>query len=79
MDYVKLALLGFQIVKWLLDKAHDAQQFNAGAQAEVLKASKAVMAMTAQGKKIMEKIDALDDDGLDQLERELTADDAKSR
>lgn len=74
MDYVKLALVGFQIVKWLLDKAHDTQQFNAGAEAEVLKASKAILAMTAQGKLIVEKIDAMDEGSLDQLERDLDGD-----
>lgn len=78
-DWGKAVLILLQLVQWGVRKAEANAQWNAGAQAEAFAASKAVLAMTAQGKLIVEKIDAMDDGGLDQLERDLTSGDTKPK
>lgn len=67
MSYVQLALLGLQIVKWFLQRAHDNKQFQAGQDAEIAKATTEILRKTDAGKKLMEKIDALSDGELDDL------------
>lgn len=67
MSYVQLALLGLQIVQALLKWANDKKQFAAGEEHQIAEQAKAVLGMTAEGKRLLEKINALSDDGLDDL------------
>lgn len=67
MSYVQLALLGLQIVKWFLDRASANKQFAAGEEHQIAEHAKAVLGMTAEGKRILEKVNALSDSGLDDL------------
>jgi hypothetical protein len=78
MDWLSLALAALKVVGWLMDQYKTKQAFDAGREAEVLSQTKAIMAMTEQGKRIVEKIDAMDDSDLDDLERDLTRSDPKS-
>lgn len=67
MSYVQLALLGLQIVKWLMDRYHDSKQFDAGQDHQIAEQAKAVLGMTAEGKRLLEKINAMSDRELDDL------------
>jgi hypothetical protein len=67
VSYVQLALLGLQIVKWFMDRAHDQKQFDAGQEHQIVEQAKAVLGMTAEGKRLLEKINALSDGDLDNL------------
>lgn len=71
MGYAQLALLGLQIVKWLMDRYQDAKQFNAGQEHQIVEHAKAVLGMTAEGKRILEKINAMSDSELDDLTDDL--------
>lgn len=66
-SYAKLAILGLQVVKLLLGKAHDDKMFAAGEDHAIAGHAKAVLGMTEEGKRILEKIDAMDDRDLDDL------------
>lgn len=72
MDWVKLALLGFQIVQWFLDRAKAADQFDAGKQHEVARAAMELLRQTELGKQYADRVEALDDAGLTDLEKQLT-------
>jgi len=65
--YAKLALIGLQIVQFFLRKAHDDKQFAAGEEHQIAETAKAVLGMTAEGKRLLEKINALSDSELDDL------------
>jgi hypothetical protein len=67
VSYVQLALLGLQIVKWFLDRATAAKQFAAGEEHQIVEHAKAVLGMTAEGKRLLEKVNALSDGDLDDL------------
>lgn len=67
MSYAQLALLGLQIVKWFLDRATAAKQFAAGEEHQIAEQAKAVLGMTAEGKRLLEKINAMSDGDLDDL------------
>ncbi len=67
MTYAQIVLLGLQIVKWFMDRAHDQKQFDAGQDHQIAEQAKAVLGMTAEGKRILEKINALSDRDLDDL------------
>jgi hypothetical protein len=67
LTYAKLALIGLQIVQFFLRKVHDNQQFAAGEEHQIAEQAKAVLGMTAEGKRILEKINALSDSDLDDL------------
>lgn len=74
MDYVKFALGLVSLAQALLRWRQSSADFTAGEEHQILAASKATMMLTAQGKKIVETIDAMDEGGLDQLERDLDGD-----
>lgn len=67
MTYAQLALLGLQIVKWFLDRATASRQFAAGEEHQIAEHAKAVLGMTAEGKRLLEKINAMSDGDLDDL------------
>jgi hypothetical protein len=73
MDWIKLAVLLLQLARAFFDRVRDDRQYDAGQDAEIAANSLAILRKTAAGKKLMEKIDAMDaaDVGglLDQLER----------
>jgi len=66
-DYITLAKLGLQIILWCMNKYHDQQQFDAGKEQQIAEQAKAVLGMTLEGKRILEKINALSDSGLNDL------------
>ena len=66
-DYITLAKLGLQIILWCMNKYHDQQQFDAGKEQQIAEQAKAVLGMTAEGKRLLEKINALSDGGLNDL------------
>lgn len=67
MDYIKLALVGLQIVDKLLDWGRERGQLQAGEDRAVAKASVAIAKKTETGKRLMEKIDAMPDGELGDL------------
>lgn len=67
MTYAQIALLVLQIAKWFMDRAHDQKQFDAGQEHQIVEQAKAVLGMTAEGKRLLEKINALSDRDLDDL------------
>lgn len=71
MSFVEIGLLVLKIASALLGMAKERQQFNAGHEAAVLEQTRKVMELTTQGKAIWEKVDALSDDQLTDLESRL--------
>ena len=67
MDYVALAKLGLQFVLWCMNTYHDKKQFDAGQEHQIVEQAKAVLATTAEGKRLLEKINAMSDSELDDL------------
>ncbi|KRR18139.1 hypothetical protein [Bradyrhizobium retamae] len=67
ITYAKLALIALQVVQFFLRKAHDDKQFAAGEEHQIAEQTKAVLGMTAEGKRLLEKINALSDGDLDDL------------
>lgn len=67
MRYAQIALLGLQIVKWLLDRATAQKQFEAGEEHQIAEQAKAVLGMTVEGKRLLEKINAMSDSDRDDL------------
>lgn len=67
MGYLQVILLGLQIIQSLLKWANDKKQFDAGQQKQILEQTKAVLGMTAEGKRILEKINAMSDSDLDDV------------
>lgn len=66
-SYVKVASLALQVVKLLLSSAHDRKMFQAGEDHMIAEQAKAVLGMTAEGKRLLEKINAMSDGDLDDL------------
>lgn len=73
-DWVKLALLFLQAANGIIAWARDSRSFQAGQDAQVAKAALGVLALTDAGKKIMERIDAMDDSQLGGLVDDLGRD-----
>lgn len=67
ITYAKLALLALQIVQFFLRKAHDDKQFAAGEEHQIAESAKEVLGMTAEGKRLLEKVNALSDSEFDDL------------
>lgn len=67
LTYAKLALIALQVVQFFLRVAHDKKQFAAGEDHQIAEQAKAVLGMTAEGKRLLEKINALSDSELDDL------------
>jgi len=65
--YAKLALVGLQIVQFFLRMAHDNKQFAAGEEHQIAEAAKAVLCMTAEGKRIFEALNAKSASELDDI------------
>lgn len=64
-------LLGLQVVLALLNWARDNRQFNAGQDAQIAKTAVAILEKTETGKRIAEKINAMDDGEFDRLVDDL--------
>jgi len=73
VDWVKLAVLFLQGVRWMINKAEAAQQFSAGRQAEVYEQLKALTLRTSQGRELYEKVARMNDAELDDLESDLAS------
>ena len=71
MSWIQLALACLKLANILADWGRESGQLKAGEDAALGRAAQAVLKATDWGKAISEKIDALDDAGLDDLEREL--------
>ena len=71
----KIALLLLQLAKLFADWGRSRADFKAGEDAAVGRAANQVLAATAWGKTIAEKIDAMDAQALDDLVDALGADD----
>lgn len=67
MTYAQIAVLVLQIAKWFMDRASEQKQFDAGQEHQIAEQAKAVLGMTAEGKRLLEKINALSDRELDDL------------
>lgn len=67
LTYAKLALIALQVVQFFLRMAHDKQQFAAGEEHQIAEQAKAVLGMTVEGKRLLEKINALSDSDFDDL------------
>lgn len=67
MSYAQIALLVLQIAKWLMDRATEKKQFDAGQEHQIAEQAKAVLGMTAEGKRLLEKINAMPDSDVDDL------------
>lgn len=67
----ELILLGARLLLALVTWAQARQQFNAGQDAEIAKNATAILGKTEAGKKIAEKINAMDDGEFDRLVDDL--------
>lgn len=67
MTYAQIALLVLQIAKWFLDRATEQKQFDAGQEHQIAEQAKAVLGMTSEGKRLLEKINAMSDGDVDDL------------
>jgi hypothetical protein len=67
VDYIVVAKLALQFVLWCMRTYHDKKQFDAGQEHQIVEQAKAVLGMTAEGKRLLEKINALSDSDLDDL------------
>ena len=67
LTYAKLGLIVLQIAQFFLRKAHDDQQYAAGEEHQIFEQTKAALSITTEGKRLLEKINALSDSELDDL------------
>lgn len=67
MTYAQIALLVLQIAKWFLDRATEQKQFDAGQEHQIAEQAKAVLGMTTEGRRLLEKINAMSDRDVDDL------------
>jgi len=67
----EIVLLVLKIANAILTEVHDTTAYQAGTDAEIAKVSAAIMRKTQAGKAIMEKVDAMDDKGVDAGLRDL--------
>ena len=67
MDWLALALGLVQLANWLLNYAKSKSDFNVGQDAQILAASKLLMAQSAEGKKIVERVAGLSGSALDDM------------
>jgi hypothetical protein len=73
-DYVKIALALIQLANTFADWARERGQLQAGADAELGRQALAVLRATEWGKAITDRLDAMDDQALDDLTDALGAD-----
>jgi len=71
-SWIEIALALLKFANLILGEVHDEKQFKAGADAEIARMAQIILAKTAAGKKIMERVNALSsadvDNGLVGLE-----------
>lgn len=67
----ELILLGLRALLAFMDWARDQRLFTAGQDAEIAKNAVAILDKTEAGKRIMERINAMDDGEFDRLVDEL--------
>ena len=60
--WAEIVLLALKVVNAIMGEVGNQRQFKAGADAEIAKISASILAKTAAGKAIMEKVNALSDD-----------------
>lgn len=71
MSWISLILTILKVVNNLMDYVNREKLMKAGADAEIAKVSAAILKKTEAGKKIWEKIDAMDEDAIDRALRNL--------
>ena len=71
MSWLKIGLLLLQVANKIFDSVRRQQDFNAGRDAEIAKQSMAILAKTAQGKQIMEKLNSMSDAEVDDITKQL--------
>ena len=71
MSWLKIGLLLLQVANKIFDSVRRQQDFNAGRDAEISKQSMAILAKTAQGKQIMEKLNSMSDAEVDDITKQL--------
>ena len=69
--WAEIALLVLKIVNMIMEQVTYNTAFQAGTNAEIAKISAAILAKTQAGKKIMERINALDETEVDKELRDL--------
>lgn len=67
MSWASIALTVLKIGRLLLQAASEKKQFDAGVEHASFEHAKAVLGMSVEGKRILEKINALSDGELDDL------------
>ena len=63
--WAEIVLLILKIANAIMGEIGNQRQFRAGADAEIAKISAAILAKTAEGKLIMEKVNAMSDSDVD--------------
>lgn len=63
--WAEIALLVLKIADAIMTSVGNQKQFQAGTDAEIAKVSQSILAKTAAGKAIMEKVNALSDSDVD--------------
>lgn len=71
MDWIKLVVLGLQLIKHLIDWSEAKGHFNEGAQSQVHKELLELQKRTTEGKRYVELIEKMSEKDLDSLESEL--------
>lgn len=71
MDWLKLALLGLQIIRWFQERAEAAKQYDAGVDAAIAAVAAEVLKKSQFAKAKMEEINALSEEQVDDLLRRL--------
>lgn len=71
LTYAKLALILLQVANKLLNAWHDAQQFDAGVDAEIAHTSASILAKTKVGKETMQQVMGLTDAQVDEALKQL--------
>lgn len=72
MGWLEIILGVIRLATWLVDTLSANRQFSLGQQAEIAKATMELLRRTQQGKAIEEKINAMDDQSVDDLIDRLT-------
>lgn len=67
MDWASIGLALLKLVLGIMRMIENKQQFKAGQDSEIAKTAVAILQKTEAGKKLMEKINAMDDDDLGDL------------
>lgn len=71
MNWLSLALALLKLANLFLSWQQSKKDFDAGVDSEVAKAATETLKLTTAGKKLMERLDAMSEDQLSDLERRL--------